>query len=312
MAAGRRTRILIVDDSAVMRSLLRSVVCADAGLEVAGTAADGASALDSIATLHPDLILLDVEMPVMDGLVTLKQLRARGHKMPVIMCSSLTQRGAKVTIEALAGGASDYVAKPAGQAEPRGSHAGAGPGSDSEDSCADRVHTQIGQPQPAIARHAACAADAARWRPGTRRSRYRPSRRCWPSASPRAVRRHLTFCCRRFLTNFPLPVLIVQHMPELFTGLFAERLNGRCRLRVREAAEGDPVCAGTIYIARGNWHMEVLAAARAGMPATLHLNQGPLENHCRPAVDVLFRIRGSGLWQLACWRWCSPAWVQTD
>ena len=88
-------------------------------------------------------------------------------------------------------------------------------------------------------------------------------------------------------------------MPEQFTRLFAERLNGRCKLRVREAAEGDAVCAGTIYIARGNWHMEVLAAARAGMPSTLHLNQGALENHCRPAVDVLFRslaaVYGSGV-----------------
>jgi two-component system chemotaxis response regulator CheB len=78
-------------------------------------------------------------------------------------------------------------------------------------------------------------------------------------------------------------------MPELFTKLLAERLNERCLLPVREAAEGDPVCAGTIYIAKGNWHLEVLAASRAGLPATLHLNQEPLENHCRPAVDVLFR-----------------------
>ena len=116
MAAVGRTRILIVDDSAVMRSLLRSVVSADSSLEVAGTAADGASALGSIGLLRPDLILMDVEMPVMDGLLTLKELRRRGHKMPVIMCSALTQRGAKVTLEALAGGASDYVAKPAGQA----------------------------------------------------------------------------------------------------------------------------------------------------------------------------------------------------
>ena len=113
MAPGRRTRILIVDDSAVMRSLLRSVVCADESLDVAGTAADGESALMAIETLRPDLILLDVEMPVMDGLVTLRQLRARGHRMPVIMCSSHTQRGAQVTIEALACGASDYVTKPA-------------------------------------------------------------------------------------------------------------------------------------------------------------------------------------------------------
>jgi two-component system chemotaxis response regulator CheB len=85
--------------------------------------------------------------------------------------------------------------------------------------------------------------------------------------------------------NFPLPVLIVQHMPEVFTRPFAERLNGRCRLQVREAAEGDPVRAGTISIARGNWHLEVLA----GKPPTMHLTQGPLENHCRPAADVLFR-----------------------
>jgi two-component system chemotaxis response regulator CheB len=94
-------------------------------------------------------------------------------------------------------------------------------------------------------------------------------------------------------------VVIVQHMPELFTRVFAERLNRRCRLCVREAAEGEPVRAGTIYIARGNWHMEVQAAARVGSPATLHLNQGPLENHCRPAVDALFRsvagVYGAGV-----------------
>jgi two-component system chemotaxis response regulator CheB len=89
--------------------------------------------------------------------------------------------------------------------------------------------------------------------------------------------------------TFPLPVLIVQHMPELFTRLFAERLNGRCALRVREAAEGDAVRPGTIIIAKGNWHMEVLAPSRIGSPPTLHLSQGALENHCRPAVDVLFR-----------------------
>ena len=113
--APRRIRILIVDDSAVMRSLLRSVISADAGLEVAGTAADGAAALDCIESLLPDLVLLDVEMPVMDGLTTLRELRKRGYRMPVVMCSALTQRGAKVTLEALACGASDYVAKPSGQ-----------------------------------------------------------------------------------------------------------------------------------------------------------------------------------------------------
>src|SRR6266568_6594071 len=109
MATLRRTRILIVDDSAVMRSLLRTVIGAESELEVAGTASDGEEALIAIETLCPDLVLLDVEMPKMDGLVTLKMLRSRDHRMPVIMCSSLTQRGARVTIEALPGGASDYI-----------------------------------------------------------------------------------------------------------------------------------------------------------------------------------------------------------
>src|ERR1700733_10058308 len=111
----RPARILIVDDSAVMRALLRSVVGSDQRLEVAGTASDGASALRIVESLRPDLVLLDVEMPVMDGLNTLKQMKARGNRIPVIMCSALTQRGAKVTIEALASGAVDYVAKPSGQ-----------------------------------------------------------------------------------------------------------------------------------------------------------------------------------------------------
>src|SRR5580658_2648102 len=115
MTVPGRIRVFIVDDSAVMRSLLRSIIVSDPNLEVAGTAADGASALDCFRLERPDLVVLDVEMPVMDGLATLRELRARGFTMPVIMCSSLTQRGAHVTIEALAGGASDYVAKPTGQ-----------------------------------------------------------------------------------------------------------------------------------------------------------------------------------------------------
>ena len=278
----RRTRILIVDDSVVMRNLLRSVVCAEDGLEVAGTAADGESALTSIETLHPDLVLMDVEMPVMDGLVTLRKLRARGHKMPVIMCSSLTQRGASVTIEALACGASDYVAKPAGQSSRE-----AALQTLSQD-LIPKIRALTGQ-LPAIF-------------PGVPRTSLMAPVAPLPSArqissipvvlaigvstgGPAA----LDVILPALPAGFPLPVLIVQHMPELFTGLLAARLNERCPLQVQEAADGTPVRAGSIYIAKGNWHMAVLAASRAGSPATLHLNQGPQENHCRPAVDVLFR-----------------------
>jgi len=302
MAAARRTRILIVDDSAVMRSLLRSVVCAEADLEVAGTAADGESALRTIETVRPDLILLDVEMPVMDGLVTLKQLRARGSKMPVIMCSSLTQRGAKVTIEALAGGASDYVTKPAGQSGREAATRAL------SQELIPKIHalTSEVQPQPVFAGMPGAVL------PGLARAPLMlpaaSAFKAQPVSSVPAVLAigvstggpaALDVLLPQLPASFPLPVAIVQHMPELFTRLFAERLDGRCGLRVREAAEGDPMRAGTIYIARGNWHMEVLAASRAGQPPTLHLNQGPLENHCRPAVDALFRslaaVYGSGV-----------------
>ncbi len=291
MPAARRTRILIVDDSAVMRSLLRSVVGADAALEVVGTAADGESALGAVESLHPDLILLDVEMPVMDGLVTLRKLRERGHKMPVIMCSSLTQRGAKVTIEALACGASDYVAKPANQASREIALRTIG------QDVLPKIHALAGNCQPVF--------------PAPGRGPV-----ILPMAPPKAQPLSgtpvvlaigvstggpaaLDILLPALPQNFPLPVLIVQHMPELFTRLFAERLSGRCRVPVHEAAEGQVVRPGSIYIAKGNWHMEVVAGARIGVPPTLHLTQGPQENHCRPAVDVLFRsaaaVYGAGV-----------------
>jgi two-component system chemotaxis response regulator CheB len=291
MASGGRIRILIADDSAVMRSLLRAVVSSDAGLEVAGTAADGEAALGAIETLRPDLVLLDVEMPVMDGLVTLRKLRARGHRMPVIMCSSLTQRGAKVTIEALAIGASDYVAKPAGQS---------GRETAMQTLTQDlipKIQALTSQPQLAL--------------PGAARipllGPMAPFKAQPVESIPTALvigvstggPAALDILLPGLPANFPLPVLIVQHMPELFTKLFAERLNGRCPLQVREAVEGEPVCAGSMYIAKGNWHMEVLSGARIGLPATLHLSQGPPENHCRPAADVLFRsaaaVYGAGV-----------------
>jgi two-component system chemotaxis response regulator CheB len=297
MTAERRTRILIVDDSAVIRSLLRAVICRDERLEVAGTAPDGASALGCLEAVSPDLILLDVEMPVMDGLVTLRQLRARGYRIPVIMCSSLTQRGAQVTIEALASGATDYVAKPHGQ---RGREEAV---QALAEDLIPKIHalTSHVHQQPAIlgARRPVLFPLAAP--PG-------PSKKLEPFNSTPAVLAigvstggpaALDILLPQLPASFPLPVLIVQHMPELFTSLLAERLNSRCPLRVCEAAEGAPVMAGSVYIARGNWHMEVLPAAGSSARPALHLTQGPLENHCRPAVDVLFRsaarVYGSGV-----------------
>lgn len=291
MPAGSRTQIVIVDDSVVMRSLLRSIVSSDPTLEVDATAADGASALATIEVNRPNLVLLDVEMPVMDGLATLRALRQRGHKMPVIMCSSLTHRGAKVTIEALASGASDYVAKPSGH-------------SSREEAqkllsreLLDKIHALTGPT-------ARLAVPLLPQRPANPFPATPPAA---PLAAATAVAigvstggpAALDQLLPSLPAQFPLPVLIVQHMPEVFTRLFAERLNDRCRLRVSEAVEGMPVQHGHVYIARGGWHMEVISSARPAGPHTLHLQQEPPENHCRPAVDVLFRsaakVYGSGV-----------------
>ncbi len=312
MAAGRRTRILIVDDSAVMRSLLRSVVSADAGLEVCGTAADGASALNGLGSVRPDLILLDVEMPVMDGLATLRELRKRGHKMPVIMCSSLTHRGAQVTVEALGSGASDYVAKPSGQANREAAVLSLGQELGPKIHALTQRDPVLPPAVPGNLRAAQMHGQISAVFPGL----PRPSLVLPVALPPRmqAIQTNPTVLVIGVSTggpaaldvllpalpaNLPLPVMVVQHMPELFTRLLAERLDGRCNLRVREAAEGDAVRRGAIFIARGNWHMEIVAAARGGAPHTLHLNQGPMENHCRPAADVLFRsaaaVYGSGV-----------------
>lgn len=276
-----RIRVLIVDDSAVMRSLLRSVILTDPCLEVVGTATDGAAALESIRLNAPDLILLDVEMPVMDGLATLRELRARRSVMPVIMCSSLTQHGAQVTIEALASGASDYVAKPSSQS----GREAATRALIQELLPRIRALTAQQKTRPTAPRTVLSMPAAPPTLPASLPATPQVLAIGVSTGGPAA----LDVLLPELPARFPLPVLIVQHMPEVFTRLLAERLSRRCALQVCEAAEGMPVRAGSVYIARGNWHMEVVAAAQPGAPITLHLTQDLPENHCRPAVDKLFR-----------------------
>ncbi|HEU5350733.1 MAG TPA: chemotaxis response regulator protein-glutamate methylesterase [Terracidiphilus sp.] len=286
MASSRRSRILIVDDSAAMRSLIRAAVTLDPSCEVAGVAVNGQSALDMVEALRPDLILLDVEMPVMDGLVTLRTLRERGHRMPVIMCSSLTQRGARVTLEALSAGASDYVAKPSGQ--------------DGVTAALQTLSQELG-PRIQALTAASVSRSNGSGAPREAQIHSRAIANSSPTARPASTPTVLVVgvstggpavldvLLPALPADFPLPVLIVQHMPDLFTRFMAERLGGRCSLCVQEAAEGAEVQRGNVHIARGNWHLEVRAPLRSGLPATLHLNQAPPENHCRPAADVLFR-----------------------
>ena len=279
--AASRIRVLIVDDSAVMRSLLRSVVSMDSALEVAGTAPDGLSALNALSIVRPDLVLLDVEMPVMDGLETLKQMRERAPRLPILMCSALTKRGAQVTIESLASGASDYVAKPAGQT----SREAATQALAAELIPKIRALT-MRRSLPFAARNTNGFPAAAAVNVSARRASLNTPAAVLIGVStggPAALDAILP----GLPASFPLPVFVVQHMPDLFTRQLAERLNTRCALSVREAAEGMAVRPGQVYIARGDWHMKLSAAP--GHPLTLHLDQGPPENHCRPSVDVLFR-----------------------
>lgn len=344
MPPPRPARILIVDDSAVMRGILRSVVIADQRLEVAGTAADGASALRVMDSIQPDLILLDVEMPVMDGLNTLKQMKANGKRVPVIMCSTLTQRGAKVTIDALASGASDYVAKPSGQASKEAAmrslaqdlipkilaltayatsaqeivpaHSSVFPSarilSSAFPAGVPTSPQSAWPPNPGLPNIGSGILVPARLPAGNSQTSPLSLQQQVATSSPTVLLigvstggpAALEVLLPALPSSFPLPVLVVQHMPELFTKLLAERLDGRCALRVREATAGAPVRPGFIYIARGDWHMEVIAHDRQASAASplvpvLRLTQDAPENHCRPAVDVLFRtgvqVYGAGV-----------------
>jgi two-component system chemotaxis response regulator CheB len=294
MPPPRTTRILIVDDSAVMRSLLRSVVVSDARLEVAGTASDGASALRAMDSLNPDLVLLDVEMPVMDGLNTLKQMKAKGRREPVIMCSSLTQRGAKVTIEALASGAADYVAKPVGQASREAAVQSLAQDlipkimalTASNISAQDSIPAQQGifSASPGVG----TGAGSARLIPLTPLTQ--------PEFKGPGIFAPPAPSAMQPITSAPGVLLIgVSTGGPAALDVLLPALPASFPLRVAEAVSGQPIRPGTIHIAKGNWHMEVsatesLSSAHGSLPAAiLRLTQAPPENHCRPAVDVLFR-----------------------
>lgn len=286
MPLARAARILIVDDSVVMRSLLRQVLSADSRIQIAGTASDGQAALRAIETIKPDLILLDIEMPGMDGLTTLERIRSTDRRIPVIMCSTLTRHGASVTIEALARGASDYVTKPSG------------PGGREEAS--RRLQQELVPKILALTGHASVTRAAVP-------SPLAPVQRATPASQPVSATptvvvigvstggpAALDVVLPAIPGDFPLPILLVQHMPQLFTKMLAERLDTRCPLHVCEAEPGNLVVPGKVYVARGDWHMEMVSdrpknAPVDGRRVSVRLTQTPPENHCRPSVDVLFR-----------------------
>jgi two-component system, chemotaxis family, protein-glutamate methylesterase/glutaminase len=265
-------RILIVDDSALIRRLLGNLLASDPEIVVAGTAGNGIQALARIPEAKPDLITLDIEMPEMDGLKTLVEIRKLYPKLPVIMFSTLTERGATATLDALAKGASDYVTKP--------SHSG---GSESaREMVRDELIRKIKSLCAVAVPRARLPAVLAPRRTDHPQSRIDLVAIGASTGGPNA----LTALIPQLPADFPVPIVIVQHMPPLFTRLLAERLHAQSRLEVREGKEGEKLRRGQVWIAPGDYHMTV---ARKGPEMVLALNHDPQENSCRPAVDVLFR-----------------------
>jgi two-component system chemotaxis response regulator CheB len=311
--------VLAADDSAVMRCVLRTLFQQEQKrasdlppMELCGVVEDGIECLAAVIRLRPDVVVLDLEMPRMHGLDALERLRLEEPGLPVIMCSAYTQRGARSTLDALAMGAADYVMKPSEQSDP-----------------ATAMQTLASQLLPKIAALAGAGFEVLSGVRGkaTRQviaeSKLSPGLTAvGPSTSggtgaalveivvigvstggPSA----LEVVLPRLAEDFPVPVMIVQHMPKLFTGELADRLDRCCALRVREAYDGAEVKPGTIWLAPGDAHMEVAEAGRRAatgggngeiLRAVVELHQQRSLNHCKPSVDYLFssaaRLYGAG------------------
>lgn len=274
----RKIRVLIVDDSVVIRRLLTDILSQDPEIEVAGTAPNGRIALSKLPQVNPDIVTLDVEMPELDGLGTLPELRKVYPKLPVIMFSTLTSRGATATLDALSLGATDYVAKPAN----------VGSVTEGMDAVKAQLLPKIKSlcpfNQPAVATQPprttafSVAATVVKRLP----QRIEVVVVGCSTGGPQA----LTTVLQQIPGTFPLPIVVVQHMPPVFTHHLATRLNQQSQLTVSEAAGGETLRPGHVLIAPGDFH---LMLRRHGTEVVTTLNQGPPENSCRPAVDVMFR-----------------------
>jgi two-component system chemotaxis response regulator CheB len=272
-----KIRVLVVDDSLVVQRALRECFRGDPEIEVVGVAETGVRALQQIDVLKPDLVTLDIEMPEMDGLETLRSLRARGSQIPIIMFSKYTHRGAKETIQALELGASDVVEKPTTQVN--------------QSSACEAAKRQLTTRIRALGRSARKAKVSGGVPP-------RPVPQEIPSLH---VVRPVNAVAIAISTGGPsalielvagldpdlsVPIFITQHMPPMFTKFLAERLTIRGRLPAFEAEQDMPVASGSIYIAPGDFHLEVY---RRNEELFLNMSQAPAENSCRPSADVMFR-----------------------
>jgi len=280
LPAALPSRVLVVDDSVVVRRMVGRAIEADPAMELAGVAANGSLALAKLGSVRPDIVVLDLEMPVMDGFETLAAIRRTHPKLPVVVFSHLTARGAQATLDAMALGATAFALKPNTELTTMFDITGAGGDG-----------AGIGVELLPLIRALTAGATGVAPAP-VRRSPAHPS----PSSAARVDvvaigvstggPKALDVVLQELPASLAAPVLIVQHMPTIFTRLLAERLDSRSALTVVEAEEGMAVRAGSVFVAPGGRHMGV---ERSDGQARIALSDGPPENGCRPAADVLFR-----------------------
>jgi two-component system, chemotaxis family, protein-glutamate methylesterase/glutaminase len=294
--AHAQVRVVVVDDSSVVRHVLRDVLAGQPGLTLVATARDGMDAISVIERSHPHVVVLDVEMPVLDGLGALREIRKRWPKLPVVMFSTLTERGAAATLEALAEGADDYLTKPTSTGGPNAALSAVS----QQLVPLLRMWGSIGRRREGAAPTGAPApppALLAPARPAVPVTTPAPARPSLPLPGGKPVSAVVIGCSTGgpnalaavlpgLSATFPVPVLVVQHMPPMFTRLLAERLDRLGGLRVSEAVAGTVARPGHLYVARGGAH---LAVRRAHGEVLLSEDEGAPENSCKPAVDVLFR-----------------------
>lgn len=261
-------RVLVVDDSVFIRHTVAKYLEADPELTVVGTARDGVTALEQIAALRPDVITLDVEMPRMDGLTALRHIMAE-RPTPVVMLSSLTQRGARITIRALMWGAIDFVPKPSANTEVR----------TVMDELITKVKLAAGTPSGRLAPTPAAETitpDGVASAPSLFRSGDSVVIIGASTGGPRALQQVLS----GFPADLPAAMVVVQHMPAGFTHSLAQRLNKHTALMVQEAADGDRLARGLVLVTPGDFHLNFQGANR------VVLTKGPPRNHVRPSIDV--------------------------